>query len=65
MAARRCPECGTSLGGGAVQVTGGRITGTRLFVDGEFGDDEMVDIFVVLPDGGDRPWDPRCSQQAG
>ena len=54
-AARRCRECGTSIGGGAVQITGGRIAGARLFVDGEFGDDEMVDTLVVLPDGSIMP----------
>lgn len=52
---RRCSTCGTYIGGGAVRITGGRITEARLFVDGEFGDDELVDTFVVLPDGSIEP----------
>ncbi|MDQ3641413.1 MAG: hypothetical protein M3450_08115 [Actinomycetota bacterium] len=53
--ARRCPTCGTHIGGGAVHITGGRITEARLFVDGEFGDDELVDTFVMRPDGSIEP----------
>lgn len=53
--AMRCPACGTALGGGALEITDGRITAARLFIDGEFGDDDLEHMFRVLPDGSTSP----------
>ena len=52
---QRCPACGTAIGGGAVEITGGRITAARLFLDGEFGDDGLEIIPRMLPDGSMVP----------
>jgi len=49
------PGCWAAIDGGAVEITDGQITATRLFIDGELGDEDAADIFRVLPDGSSVP----------
>ena len=53
--ASTCPACGAVIGGGALEIRGGRIEAARLFLEGEFGEDDLVDVFQLSPDGS---WSP-------
>ena len=53
--AQTCPACGAAIGGGALEIRGGVITAARLFLEDEFGDDDLVDLFQSSPDGS---WSP-------